>query len=254
MTAHQALMASVGAPLDSGPAPSAACASSAATHVTYMESHRGGGTAGQSADELLTQVQELAINFALTAATLVHVGMPRPSALSTSILAIEASFKRSVRVESEAELAAALAGAGGPVFLLVGGEPAPGCASVPVLPMLRAVFGGGWAHGGASVALLANGHKFWGMGATECLGAPHHCQPTFLDVSSFLCKVAPGMNQGMWRTHMRVYPPPEAPWPAKVPVPIPPANMWDKFTMGGKAGVGVFYIQVRAAAPQGGGG
>ena len=115
-----------------------------------------------------------------------------------------------------------------------------------MLPMLRALFKpGGWAHGAGSVALLANANEFFGLSSAECTGPRGLCTPTALEIAAFLCVVAPNMNQGVWRGHFRVYPPVSAPWPARVPPPIPPANLWEKFTLGGSVNVGVFYIQVR---------
>ena len=86
------------------------------------------------------------------------------------------------------------------------------------------------------------------------------CDPTALELQAVLCALAPGMNQGMWRGTMRLYPEVTAPWTVRVPVAIPPANLWRKFTLDactpgepceGEAtgvGVGSFYIQVRSGA------
>ena len=238
-----------------GPRGTPLCPSSSATHLTYMEGFR---QVVPDAGETLLQVQELAINFELTGATAVLMGLEPASALSSEVTSIEKSFARSVHVEGVAELEALLPTLPGPAFFVLGSWRAERCAPSPTLARLRAIFKpGAWAHAAGSVLLLPRANQFFGVGSPECAALVTRCEPTALEVQAALCALAPGMNQGMWRGTLRVYPAVEAPWRVRVPVPIPPANLWSKFTLEkcvpgeaceGEArgvGIGMFYIQVR---------
>ena len=213
------------------------------------------------AGELLLQVQELAINFDLTSSTVVLAGVEPPSALSTEVTAIERSFARAVHAQSLEELAALLPTLPGPALFVLGTWRADKCTPSLTLQRLQAILTpGAWKHAARSVLVFPRANGYFGVDSPECAGPGVRCDPTALELQAVLCALAPGMNQGMWRGTMRLYPEVTAPWAVRVPVAIPPANLWRKFTLDacmagepceGEAtgvGIGSFYIQVRAGA------
>jgi hypothetical protein len=263
ITAHRAMLASLGLPnAAQGPRGTPACASSSATHLTYMEGYR---QVVPEAGELLAQVQELAINFGLTTGTVVLAGMEPASALSAEVSSIERSFARAVHAQAPGELAALLPTLPGPALFVLGTWRADKCTPSLTLARLQAIFApGAWAHAAGSVLLFPRANGYFGVESPECAGPGMRCDPTALELQAVLCALAPGMNQGMWRGTMRLYPEVAAPWAVRVPVAIPPANLWRKFTLEtctpgeaceGEArgvGIGSFYIQVRVGGRGGG--
>jgi hypothetical protein len=184
------------------------------------------------AGELLLQMQELAINFDLTSSAVVLAGVEPPSALSTEVTAIERSFARAVHAQSVEELVALLPTLPGPALFVLGTWRADKCTPSLTLQRLQAILApGAWQHAARSVLVFPRANGYFGVHSPECAGPGMRCDPTAVELQAVLCALAPGMNQGVWRGTMRLYPEVTAPWAVRVPVAIPPANLWRKFTL-----------------------
>lgn len=236
---HAAVMGGAGLQPGAGAATAAlaaaagTCASAAPSHLGFMESWRRAAS-----DGVLAQAHELALNFALVDRPLIYAGLGEAGELK----ALAASFAGATRAETLPELEAALAALDGPAFFVFGPARAD-CAPPAAVARILAVFGGAWAHGAASVALMPGVGSFFGVASPECAASPAACEATTLEVQAVLCARAPGISQGLYKGVLRVFPAVTAPWTVAIPTPIIPAALWSSFTLDGKVGVGNFYIQ-----------
>ena len=247
---HKAILSGLGLPnAAQGPTNTPACPSSRESHLSFMEGHR---LVAPEEGELTLQVQELAINFGLVAGTGVIMGIPPASTLSSEVSSIEKSFAQSVHTETLEELEAQLAKLTAPAFFVLGAWRADKCSPSLTLQRLIAIFK--WKHGTSSVLMLPRANLFFGVESVECAGPGAKCDPLALEIQAVLCALAPSMNQGMWKGMLRVYPEISPPWKVKVPVPIPPANLWSNFSLencppglpceGPRVVIGHSYMQV----------
>jgi hypothetical protein len=242
--AHDKIFTSLNIPLNSGgPDPSSftTCPSASLTHQAFMESWRSHPGA---AEGVLKHVQEIAINFDLIEETLIFGGLGEPggsSASSAEVNALKASFKSSLRAESMVELEAALAALTGPAFFVFGPQRLNKCD--PPLQVARAVAAMQSPFASKSAMIFSGPASYFGISSPECAASPTACETTSLQLSAILCAVVPKMNQGMYLGVFRVSPQVTAPWMPKIPVPIIPASLWEAYTVGGKVGIGNFYIQ-----------
>lgn len=240
--AHDKIFTSLKIPLtNSGPDPTTftRCPSASLSHQAFMETWRA-----HPGEGVLKQVQEIAINFDLIEETLIFGGLGEPGGSSSSsaeVNALKASFKSSVRAETMVELEAAIAALTGPAFFVFGPQRLNTCD--PPLQTARAVAAMQSTFAAKSAMVFSGPASSFGISSPECAASAPACETTSLQLSAVLCAVAPKMNQGMYMGVFRVSPEVIAPWMPKIPVPIIPASLWEAYTVGGKVGIGNFYIQ-----------